>query len=87
MDALEAGAEDIASEEGVFAVTTDPASYQQVRAALAKKGYDFLDVSLGPVPVTWTELRDPDLTEKMEKLVERLEEHDDVQDVFHNWDR
>ncbi|MEA4887854.1 MAG: YebC/PmpR family DNA-binding transcriptional regulator [Clostridiaceae bacterium] len=87
MDALEAGAEDFAAEEDVFEVTTEPALYGAVREILEKKGYAFLDMSLGPVPVTWTELNDPDLVEKMEKLIDRLEEHDDVQEVYHNWDR
>ena len=86
MDALDAGAEDFMAEEGVYEITTSPESYLQVREALEKKGYTFLDVSLGPVPVTWTELTDPELAEKMEKLIDRMEEHDDVQEVFHNWD-
>lgn len=86
MDALDAGAEDFMAEDGVYEITTAPESYMQVREAMEKKGYTFLDVSLGPVPVTWTELADPDLAEKMEKLIDRLEEHDDVQEVFHNWD-
>lgn len=87
MDALDAGAEDFLAEDGVYEITTSPESYQAVRQALEKKKYVFLDVSLGPVPVTWTELADPDMVDKMEKLIERLEEHDDVQEVFHNWDQ
>lgn len=87
MDALEAGAEDFMAEEGVYEITTSPESYVPVREAMESKGYTFLDISLGPVPVTWTELADPDLAEKMEKLIDRMEEHDDVQEVFHNWDR
>lgn len=87
MDALDAGAEDFLAEEEIYEITTAPESYQMVREALEKKGYAFLDLSLGPVPITWTELSDPDMVEKMEKLIERLEEHDDVQEVYHNWDR
>ncbi len=87
MDALEAGAEDFMAEDDVYEVTTEPDSYVAVREALEKKGYSFLDISLGPVPVTWTALNDPELVEKMEKLIERMEEHDDVQEVFYNWDR
>lgn len=86
MDALEAGAEDFAAEDEVYLVTTAPEDYTAVRDALEKKGYSFLNTSLGPVPVTYTELTDPDMVDKMEKLIERLEEHDDVQEVFHNWD-
>ncbi len=87
MDALDAGAEDFLTEDEVYEVTTAPENYMTVREALEKKGYAFLDLSLGPVPVTWTELSDPDTIEKMEKLIDRLEESDDVQDVYHNWDR
>ena len=87
IDALDAGAEDFLAEDGIFEVTTAPDDYWTVRAALEKKGYTYIAHSLGPVPVTWTELADPDLSEKMEKLIERLEEHDDVQEVYHNWDR
>jgi YebC/PmpR family DNA-binding regulatory protein len=87
MDALDAGAEDFLAEDSVYEITTAPETYMDVRQALEKKGYHFLDVSLGPVPVTWAELADPDLAEKMEKLIDRLEEHDDVQEVYHNWDR
>jgi len=87
MDALDAGAEDFMAEDEVYEVTTSPESYMAVREALEKKNYAFLDVSLGPVPVTWTDLSDPDALDQMEKLIDRLEEHDDVQEVFHNWDR
>jgi YebC/PmpR family DNA-binding regulatory protein len=87
MDALDAGAEDVIAEEGIFEVTTAPDDYLAVREAMERKGYSFLAVALGPVPVTWTELADPESAEKMEKLIERLEEHDDVQEVYHNWDR
>lgn len=87
MDALEAGAEDFLAEEGIYEITTAPENYITVREALEKKGYSFLDVSLGPVPVTWTELTDPDAAEKMEKMIDRMEEYDDVQEVFHNWDQ
>jgi YebC/PmpR family DNA-binding regulatory protein len=86
MDVLEAGAEDLQSEDGFYIVTTEPESYQTVRHALEKMKYEFLSVSLGPVPVTRIDLNDPETIEKMEKLIEKLEEHDDVQEVFHNWD-
>ncbi len=86
MDALEAGAEDFATEDGLYVITTTPETYHEVRDALEKKKYAFVDATLGPVPVTWTELSDPEAVEKMEKLIERLEEHDDVQEVFHNWE-
>ena len=85
--ALEAGAEGFAAEDEAYEITTEPDQYDAVRAALEQQGFTFLDVSLGPVPVTWTTLTDPDMTLKMEKLIEKLEEHDDVQEVYHNWDQ
>jgi YebC/PmpR family DNA-binding regulatory protein len=85
MDALEAGAEDLKAEDGVYIITTDPDSYTAVRSLLDKKKYEFLSTSLGPVSETTIDIDDPDLIEKMEKLIERLEEHDDVQEVYHNW--
>lgn len=85
MDALEAGAEDFSADGGVYEVTTLPDDYASVREVLTDKGYVFLDVSLGPVPITWTEIEDPEMMEKMDKLIDRMEEHDDVQEVFHNW--
>lgn len=87
MDALEAGAEDFLAEDEIYEITTASENYLAVREALEKKGYSFLDISLEPVPVTWTELTDPEAAEKMEKLIDRMEENDDVQEVFHNWDR
>ncbi len=86
MDVLDAGAEDFAAEDEVYEVTTAAEDYQSVRAALEAKKYGFIDISLGPVPVTWTAIEDADLAEKMEKLIDKMEELDDVQEVFHNWD-
>ncbi|NCC77077.1 MAG: YebC/PmpR family DNA-binding transcriptional regulator [Clostridia bacterium] len=87
MDALDSGAEDFAAEDEVYEITTAPEEFHAVRDNLEKKHYEFVDVSLGPVPVTWTEISDPELAEKMEKLIDKMEELDDVQEVFHNWDR
>ncbi|MBP7401140.1 MAG: YebC/PmpR family DNA-binding transcriptional regulator [Clostridia bacterium] len=86
MDALEAGAEDFADEDEVYVVTTAPETYYDVRNALEKKGYEPADSSLGPVPVTWVEVADPDAAVKLERMIDALESHDDVQDVYHNWD-
>jgi YebC/PmpR family DNA-binding regulatory protein len=87
MEALEAGADDFAAEEDAYEITTTADQYEAVRTALEQQAHSFLDVSLGPVPLTWTQLSDPDMVVKMEKLIERLEEHDDVQEVYHNWEQ
>lgn len=87
MDALEAGAEDFSGEEEVYEITFLPEAYHAARDTLSEKGYKFLDESLGPVPITWVDLADESAVTSMEKLIDRLEEHDDVQDVYHNWSR
>lgn len=86
MEALEAGADDFSAEEDVFEITTDPSAYDTVRENLRTR-YQILDESVGPVPLTWVDLDDEEAAGQMEKLIDRLEEHDDVQDVFHNWSR
>lgn len=87
MDALECGAEDFAEEEEVYEITTSPADYYQVKDALEAKKYEFLDSSIGLVPNTWVEVTDEDAIIKLEKLFDSLDEHEDVQEVFHNYDR
>lgn len=86
MDALEAGAEDFAAEEGYYDIQTAPQDYYAVKDALTAKKYVFADASLGPVPITWTKVEDPEITEQLEKMLEKMDENDDIQEVFHNWD-
>ncbi len=83
-DALDAGAEDMRTEEEVFEITTAPADYYAVKDALESKGYAFLDASLGLVPNTWTSLADEEARAKLTRLIDALEENDDVQEVYHN---
>lgn len=87
MEALEAGAEDFSPQDEVFEISTTPDLYRQVRDHFQAAGYSLLDASLGPVPINWVELSDADAVIQMEKLIDKLEEHDDVQDVYHNWSR
>jgi len=86
MDALESGAEDMQEEEEVFEVTTAPEDYYTVKDALEAKGYEFLDSSLGLVPENWVSASDEETVLKIEKLIDMLDEHDDVQEVFHNFE-
>ena len=86
MDALEAGAEDFVPEEEYYEIQTTPEGYYTTRAALEAKNYDFVDASLGPVPVTWTALVDEEAVKAFEKMLDKMEENDDIQEVFHNWD-
>lgn len=86
MDALEAGAEDFIAEEDYFEVVTSYDDYYTVKEALEKKQYKFADTSHGPVPVTWVKIEDEDTVGLMEKLLEKMEENDDIQEIFHNWE-
>ena len=84
--ALEAGAEDFNAEDGVYEITTAPNDMGAVRDALEAAGYSFLSAEVAYVPTTTTALTDPDDITKMEKLIDILEENDDVQDIWHNWE-
>lgn len=86
MDALEAGAEDMEASEEFYEITTDADTYHDVVDELKKHGYEFADMSVGPVATTYTSVDDPEVVEQLEKLIEALEDADDVQDVYHNWD-
>ena len=84
-DALEAGATDFNAAEDVFEITTDPDDVGTVRDALEAKGYTFLSAEAAEVPLTTVDLTDEEAAEKMTKLLEMLEDDDDVQEVYHNW--
>ena len=84
-EALEAGAGDFNADEGVFEIFTEPADFPAVCDALAEKGYKFVSADLAKVPVTYVELSDPEQQEQMQKMLDLLDENDDVQNVFHNW--
>lgn len=87
MEALEVGAEDFGSEEDYFEVLSDPNDFSAVREALENKGYAFLEAEVQMIPQTMTKLTDPKQIEFMDRLVEKLEDMDDVQNVYHNWEQ
>lgn len=84
--ALEAGAEDFSFDGDVFEITTEPNDLGTVRDALEEKGYSFLSAEVQYIPQTTTVIDDEESVAKMEKLIDMLEENDDVQAVWHNWD-
>ena len=86
-DALEAGADDIITEEDGFEVVTTPEDFNAVKDALLEKGYEFVSADVKLVPQTTTVLYDESQVKAMEKLIDQLEEDDDVQNVFHNWEQ
>ena len=85
-DALMAGADDINIEEDVFEIITDPNSLGSVREALEENGYTFVSAEVAYVPATTTVIEDEAAIVQMEKLIDMLEDNDDVQAVWHNWE-
>ena len=84
MDALDAGAEDFDAGEDMAQVTTDPDMFSDVRQALEDKGYSFLSADIAMIPSTTTALSDEAQMTSMAKLLDALEDNDDVQNVWHN---
>ncbi len=87
MDALEAGAEDMQADDEVFDIKTAPDDFGTVLAALEEKGYTFLSAQVEMVPQTYVKLTDAEDLKNMERLIDLLEENDDVQNVWHNWEQ
>ena len=84
MMALDAGAEDVKAEDEVFEITTAPSDFSAVRDALEGNGLEFLEASVEMVPQNTVEL-DEAAAEKMQRLIDNLEDNDDVMNVYSNW--
>ena len=84
--ALEAGAEDFITEEDGYEVVTSPEDFATVRDALKEKGYEFISSEVKMIPQTTTELTEEEQLKNMNKLIDMLEDDDDVQNVYHNWE-
>jgi YebC/PmpR family DNA-binding regulatory protein len=83
--ALEAGADDVTDEEGQIEVVTDPSAFIEVREALEKAGFKHESAEVTMIPQTMVKL-DGKQAESMLKLMDRLEDNDDVQNVYANFD-
>ena len=86
MLALDAGAEDFAEEEDSFEILTDPDAFSEVRETLEKSGIPMASADVSMIPQTWVELADEHDIKMMNKILDLLDEDDDVQEVYHNWD-
>lgn len=84
--ALDAGAEDFVEEEDSFEIITDPDSFSVVRENLEREGIPMAQAEVTMIPQTWVELTDEQNIKDMNKILELLDEDDDVQEVYHNWD-
>ncbi len=86
MDALDAGAQDFNADEDAFEITTEPADFGAVRDALEAKGYEFLEASVRMVPQNYVRIEDEKQLEQIERLLDGLDDNDDVMEVYHNWE-
>lgn len=85
-DALEAGAEDFSSDEDSFEITTEPSDVYAIKEALEEKGYKVESAEEDRIPNTYVTLESEDDIKNMNLLIEHLEESDDVQEIYHNWE-
>ncbi|CAM2781488.1 YebC/PmpR family DNA-binding transcriptional regulator [Hathewaya histolytica] len=83
MMALECGAEDFQSEDEVYIITTSPEDFGSVRETLEEKGLEFLEAEVKSIPDTYTVI-DENTAGKFQKMLDVLEDDEDVQDVYHN---
>lgn len=86
MAALEAGAEDFEVEEDSYEITTVPEDFINVLNSIKEAGYSNIKGDIMYIPQTYVKVEDEDALKNLEKLIDALEENDDVQEVYHNWD-
>ncbi|MBQ3546674.1 MAG: YebC/PmpR family DNA-binding transcriptional regulator [Lachnospiraceae bacterium] len=86
MTAVDAGAEDFVEEDDSFEIITSPDDFSVVREAIEAAGIEMVSAEVTMIPQTWAELTDEMDIKKMNKLLDLLDEDDDVQAVYHNWD-
>lgn len=85
--AIEAGAEDFESLDNGFEITTAAEDYNEVKKALEEEGYkDFVIAEVAMIPGNFIDLTDEDEIKDMTSLIDDLEDDDDVQEVYHNWE-
>lgn len=85
LEALEAGAEDLDYGEDEAVVYTDPSNYESARENLEESGYEFKSADLAMIPDNTVSLDKSD-AKKMLRLMEQLEDHDDIQDIYSNFE-
>lgn len=86
MLALDAGAEDFEAEEEGYVVLTTPEDFGTVSDAISAEGIQPISAEVKMIPQTTTELTSDEDLKKMQKMLDLLEDDDDVQDVYHNWE-
>ena len=86
MIALDAGADDFIEEEDSFEILTDPDAFSDIRLSLEEAGIPMVSAEVTMIPQTYVELTDEKDIKNIQKTLDLLEEDDDVQEVYHNWD-
>ena len=86
MMALDAGAEDFVEDEDNFEVLTAPDDLSQAREAMEKEGITMEDANVTMIPGTTVQLTDPEDIKNLQKTLDLLDDDDDVQEVYHNWE-
>ncbi|HKM22873.1 MAG TPA: YebC/PmpR family DNA-binding transcriptional regulator [Lachnospiraceae bacterium] len=86
MLALDAGAEDFAEEDDSYEIITAPDDFGTVRQELENAGIPMMSAEVTMIPQTWVELKDEEAIKSLQKTLDLLDEEDDVQNVYHNWD-
>jgi YebC/PmpR family DNA-binding regulatory protein len=86
MTALDAGAEDFNEEEYSYEILTNPDDFSVVRETLEKAGIPMVEADVKMIPQTWVELKNEQDIKNMNRILEFLDDDDDVQEVYHNWD-
>ncbi len=85
-DCFDCGGEDLTIEDETIIMECDPNGVSAMREALEAKGYTVLSAEAEKIPSTYTQLTEEDSIKKMQLLLDHLEENDDVQNVYHNWE-
>ena len=86
MMALDAGAEDFSEEEDSFEVITAPDNFSEVREALEKAGVPMASAEVTMIPQNYVDLTSDNDVKLMNRILDMLDDDDDVQEVYHNWE-
>lgn len=86
MEAIDLGAEDFIADDEVYEIITTPEDFNDIRDSLKQSGYNFVTAEVSNIPQNTVELKDDKDLKNMGKLIDILEDNDDVQDVYHNWE-
>ena len=86
MLALDSGAEDFVDNDDSYEILTTPEDFSDVRLKLEEAGIAMVNAEVTMIPQTYVELTKEEDLKNIQKTLDLLEEDDDVQDVYHNWD-